>query len=139
MEISRQRIGQSIYETLYTKCECCEGNGFKKTDSIIINNIISIIKGINAISNKDDIEVFIDKIFFDKNSKIIDKKIKSLKLSYKINFINKSLTKNIFEFNKDLMDKVRNNNRETIEKNKTEDLTINKSYRRKIKRKEVEN
>ena len=139
MEISRQRIGQSIYETFYTKCECCEGNGFKKTDSIIINNIISIIKGINAISNNDDIEVFIDKTFFDKNSKIIDKKIKSLKLSYKINFINKNLTKNIFEFNKDLMDKVRNNNRETIERNKTEDLTNNKSYRRKIKRKEVEN
>ena len=37
------------------------------------------------------------------------------------------------------MDKVRNNNRETIERNKTEDLTNNKSYRRKIKRKEIEN
>ena len=65
----------------------------EKIDPIIINNIISIIKGINVNGNKDDIEVFIDKTFFDKNSKIIDKKIKSLKLSYKINFINKSLTK----------------------------------------------
>ena len=41
MEISRQRIGQSIYETFYNKCNCCDGSGFKKTDSILIHNIIS--------------------------------------------------------------------------------------------------
>ena len=34
MEISRQRIGQSIYETFYQKCECCNGNGLKKTKSL---------------------------------------------------------------------------------------------------------
>ena len=36
---------------------CCDGSGFKKTNSIIIHNIISNIKGINAIGNKDDIEI----------------------------------------------------------------------------------
>ena len=44
MEISRQRIGQSIYETFYNKCDCCGGSGFKKTNSIIIHNIFSYIK-----------------------------------------------------------------------------------------------
>ena len=29
MEISRQRIGQSIYETFYNKCDCCGGGGFR--------------------------------------------------------------------------------------------------------------
>ena len=43
MEISRQRIGQSIYETFYSKCDCCSGDGFKKTSSILIYNIISDI------------------------------------------------------------------------------------------------
>ena len=33
MEISRQRIGQSIYETFYNKCYCCGGSGFKKLRS----------------------------------------------------------------------------------------------------------
>ena len=37
MEISRQRIGQSTYETFYQKCECCNGNGLKKTKTIRIN------------------------------------------------------------------------------------------------------
>ncbi|GIR67601.1 MAG: hypothetical protein CM15mP72_1110 [Pelagibacteraceae bacterium] len=76
MEISRQRIGQSIYETFYNKCDCCGGSGFKKTNSIIIHNIISNIKGINAIGNKDDIEIKIDEKFYNENSKEINKKIK---------------------------------------------------------------
>ena len=93
MEISRQRIGQSIYETFYNKCDCCDGSGFKKTNSIIIHNIISNIKGINAIGNKDDIEIKIDENFYKENSKEINKKIKSIKLSFKINFIKKSIPK----------------------------------------------
>ena len=79
MEISRQRIGQSIYETFYNKCDCCDGSGFKKTNSIIIHNIISNIKGINAIGNKDDIEIKIDENFYNENSKKFNKKIKSIK------------------------------------------------------------
>ena len=135
MEISRQRIGQSIYETFYNKCDCCNGSGFKKSNSIIIHNIISNIKGINAIGNKDKIEIQIDDKFYNENSEEINKKIKKLDLSFKINFITKSITKNIFEFDQELINKVKNNNKEIIEKNKVDDVISEKSYRRKIKKK----
>tara|TARA_B100000963_G_scaffold244357_1_gene213998 strand:+ start:4624 stop:6276 length:1653 start_codon:yes stop_codon:yes gene_type:complete len=138
MEISRQRIGQSIYETFYNKCDCCNGGGFKKTNSIIIYNIISNIKGINAIGNKDDIEIQIDEEFYNQNSKIIEKKIKSIGLTFNIKFVNKSLPKNIYEFNHELISKVKNNTKEIIEKNKTKDINTEKSYRRKIKKKVIE-
>ena len=42
MEISRQRIGQSIYETFYNKCDCC--GGWIKNKIYFIYNIISNIK-----------------------------------------------------------------------------------------------
>ena len=71
--------------------------------------------------------------------KIIEKKIKTLRLSYKVKFITKPILKNIFEFNGEIMDKVKNSNKEIIEKNKVEDLNNNKSYRRKIKKKIIEN
>ena len=138
MEISRQRIGQSIYETFYNKCDCCSGSGFKKTDSIIIHNIISTIKGIDAMGYKDEVEIKIDENFYKKNTKGIDEKIKDLQLSFKINFLNKSLPNEIFEFNHELINKVKNNAKELIEQNKSEDLTIEKSYRRKIKKKLVD-
>ncbi len=138
MEISRQRIGQSIYETFYNKCDCCSGSGFKKTDSIIIHNLISTIKGIDAMGYKDEVEIKIDENFYEKNTKGIDKKIKDLQLSFKINFLNKSLPNEIFEFNHELINKVKNNAKELIEQNKSEDLTIEKSYRRKIKKKLVD-
>ena len=77
MEISRQRIGQSIYETFYNKCDCCGGSGFKKTNSIIVHNIISNIKSINAINNKQQVDVKIDEKFYNENSKDIKEKIKS--------------------------------------------------------------
>ena len=138
MEISRQRIGQSIYETFYNKCNCCSGSGFKKTNSIIIHNIISTIKGIDAIGFKDEVEIKIDKNFYEENIKEIDKKIKALQISFKINFLNKSIPNEIFEFNHELMNKVKNNTKDLIEQNKIEDLTTEKSYRRKIKRKLVD-
>ncbi len=138
MEISRQRIGQSIYETFYSKCDCCGGGGFKKNSSIIINNIMSNIMGINAIGNKDNLEIHIDENFYKKNSKKIDQKIKKINLPFKINFIIKSLTNEIYEFDQDLINKVRNNTKEIIEKNKIEDKNTEKSYRRKIKKKILE-
>ncbi len=134
MEISRQRIGQSIYETFYNKCDCCGGSGFKKTNSIIINNIISNIMSINAIGNKNNIEIQIDEKFYKDNSKIIYKKIETIDISFKINFICKTLTKEIYEFNQDLIDKIKINTKEIIEKNKTEVSNTEKSYRRKIKK-----
>ena len=139
MEISRQRIGQSIYETFYNKCDCCNGGGFKKTNSIIIHNIIDNIKGINALGNKDEVDIKIDETFYNENSKVINTKLKSIDLSFKINFINRTIPKEIYEINQDLINKVKNNSKEIIEKNKTEDLDTRKSYRRKIKKKLVEN
>ncbi len=135
MEISRQRIGKSIYETFYNKCECCDGSGFKKTDSIMLHNIISIIRSINAIGNKDKIEIQIDEDFYRENSKDLNKRIKLMELSFKINFLYKSQFKDIYEFNKDIIDIVKNNTKEIIEKNKIEDPITEKSYRRKIKKK----
>ncbi len=138
MEISRQRIGNSIYETFYNKCDCCDGNGFKKTNSIIIYNIISYIKGINAIGNEEDIDIQIDEKFYEQNEKEILKRIKLIKLSFKINFDLISLPKKIYEFNQDLVNKVKNNNREMLEKNKVQDLNSEKTYRRKIKKKVID-
>ncbi len=139
MEISRQRIGQSIYETFYNKCDCCSGSGYKKTNSIIIHNIISNIKGINAIGNTEDIEIQIDENFYSKNSKEINKKLKLIEMPYKVVFIKKAITKDIYEFNQDLLKKVKNNNNEIIEKNKISDNNSEKSYRRKIKKKIIDN
>ncbi len=134
MEISRQRIGQSIYETFYNKCECCGGSGFKKTNSILIYNIISTLKGINALGNKDEVEIEIDNNFFDENSKEINKKLKLLEISFKVTFTKKNLPKEIFRFDQNLVKKVKNNNKEIIEQNKVEDLNTEKPYRRKIKK-----
>ena len=138
MEISRQRIGQSIYETFYNKCDCCGGGGFKKTNSIIIHNIISYIKGINAIGFKNDVEIQIDEKFYNENYIEIDKKIKDIQKTFKINFVCKSMPKEIFEFDHELINKVKNNNKEIIEQNKSNDLSNEKSYRRKIKKKIIE-
>ncbi len=138
MEISRQRIGQSIYETFYNKCNCCGGGGFKKTNSIIMHNIISKIKSINAIGNKDVVEIQIDENFFSENNKEINKKINIIKPSFEIKFINASLPKDIYEFNQDLINKIKNNTKDIIQQNKTEDLNTEKSYRRKIKKKIVD-
>ncbi len=139
MEISRQRIGQSIYETFYNKCDCCGGGGFKKTVSILIYNIISDIKRINAIGNTEDIEIQIDEKFYNENSKIITKKLESIQLSFKVNFVKKSILRSIYELDNDLLIKVKNNAKEMIELNKTEDTNIEKSYRRKIKKRLIEN
>ncbi len=135
MEISRQRIGQSIYETFYNKCDCCEGSGFKKSDSIIIHNIISNIKGVNAIGNKDNIDIQIDENFYSENSKEITKKIKILDLPFKVIFNTGKITKNIYEFDQELINRVKSNNNEIIEKNKINNISSEKTYRRKIKKK----
>ncbi len=135
MEISRQRIGQSIYETFYNKCYCCGGSGFKKTNSITIHNIISDIKGINAIEHVDDLEIYIDEYFFKENSQEINKKINLIKPKFKIKFITKYLPKEVYEIDGDLVNKVKDNTKEILEKNKSDEKIIEKSYRRKIKKK----
>ena len=139
MEISRQRIGQSIYEIFYNKCDCCGGAGFKKTNSILMHNIISNIKGINAIGHNDEVNIQIDENFYNENSSEIKNKIKSIKLPFKVNFIKKSIPRDIYEFDKNLLDKVKNNTKEILQRNKSEELNTEKSYRRKIKKKTIEN
>ncbi len=134
MEISRQRIGQSIYETFYNKCNCCAGSGFKKTDSIIINNIISNVKILNAIGHEDEIEILIDEKFYKEKSNEIDKKLKLFEVSFKIKFKCKSLLKEFYEFDYNLINKIKNYFKENVEKNKIENTNIEKSYRRKIKK-----
>jgi ribonuclease E len=49
MEISRQRVGHSIYEIFFNTCECCDGNGFIKSKNIIFQEITSTIKNIIAV------------------------------------------------------------------------------------------
>ena len=44
------------------------------------------------------------------------------------------MPKEVYEFNQDLINKVKNNNREIVEKNKIQDSNNDKSYRRKIKK-----
>ena len=137
MEISRQRIGQSIYETFYNKCNCCDGSGFKKRNSIVIYNMIADIKGMNAIGNKDDIEIQIDEKFYNDNVKEIDKKIKLTKSSFKISFVKKTNPKNLYEFDNELINKVKSNTKEILKKIKTDEINNDKSYRKKIKKKKV--
>ena len=96
---------------------------------------MSNIKRINAIGNKNEVEIEIDENFFNENNKEINEKIKKIKPSFKINFVNKSLPKEIFEFNQELINKVKSNTKEIIQQKKTEDLNTEKSYRRKIKKK----
>ena len=47
-------------------------------------------------------------------------------------------SKEIYEFNQELINKVKNNTKEVVQQNKTEDLNTEKSYRRKIKKKIVD-
>ena len=78
-----------------------------KTKPVIIHNIINYIKNLNVLNNKEDIEIHIDEKFYDENLEEINKKIKNLNSSFKINFICKSIPKDIYEFNNDLIIKVK--------------------------------
>ena len=51
----------------------------KKQVLLVIYNIITTIKGIDAINNKNDIEIALDNDFYDKKLKEIKKKIKHIK------------------------------------------------------------
>jgi len=140
MEISRQRIGQSIYETFYHKCECCNGNGLRKTKSIIIHNLLSLIKNLNSLDENISYEIRINEQFYTDNEKEITNRVKSLKLSFEINFIKieKDLGFKVFEIDQKVLEKINIKSRENIEKNIIEEKTET-SYRRKIKKKTVEN
>ena len=140
MEISRQRIGQSVYETFYHKCECCNGNGLRKTKSIIFHNILTLIKNLNFLDEKKDYEIKIDKEFFKENKSELLKRIKSLKLKFLIKFIevDKELVFNIFEIDPKILESINNKSKENIQKSTPDEINQEKSYRRKIKKKPIE-
>ena len=139
MEISRQRIGQSIYETFFKKCECCNGNGLRKTKSIIIHNIITLIKNLNSLDKTKEYEINIDKSFFGENKIEIIKRIKSLKLKFDVKFIEieENLIHKIFEIDQKIIELINNKSKENIIKNNIPENNSEKSYRRKIKKKIV--
>ena len=137
MEISRQRIGQSTYETFFEKCECCEGNGLIKTKSIIIYELMSLIRSINNLDDIDKLEIKIDKNFFYKNKEEIINRIKKMKIN--IEFMEVDLPQKIYEIDKDLINKITKQNKEILEKNTDLSSENNdKTYRRKIKKKTIE-
>ena len=140
MEISRQRIGQSVYETFYKKCECCNGNGLRKTKSIIFHNIISLIKNLNSLDKTDEYEIQIDKTFFQENKVELVKRVKALKLKFNVKFIEveEGLMHKVFEIDKKILELINNKSKENIIKNNIPESNSNKSYRRKIKKKSIE-
>ena len=82
----------------------------------------------------EEVEIQIDEKFYNENSNEINKKIKRIEPLFEIKFVSKTLPKEIYEFNQELMNKVKNNAKEILQQNKTEDLSTEKSYRRKIKK-----
>ena len=140
MEISRQRIGQSVYETFYKKCECCNGNGLRKTKSIIFHNIISLIKNLNSLDKNDEYEIQIDKTFFQENKVELVKRVKALKLKFNVKFIEveEGLMHKVFEIDKKVLELINNKSKENIIKNNIPESNSEKSYRRKIKKKSIE-
>jgi len=140
MEISRQRIGQSIYETFYRNCECCNGNGLRKTKTIIFHNIISLIKNLNSLDKIDEYEIQIDKIFFQENKIELVKRVKALKLKFNVKFIEveERLLHKVFEIDKKILELINNKSKENIIKNSIPETNSEKSYRRKIKKKSIE-
>ena len=141
MEISRQRIGQSIYEKFYNKCECCEGNGLRKTKTIVFHNIITLIKNLNSIEKREVFEIRIDKKFFLENKDQLIKRIKSLKLKFSIKFleIEKGLNFKIFDIDQTINEQINNKSKENIQKNIPQETNPEKNYRRKIKKKAIDN
>ena len=140
MEISRQRIGQSVYETFYKKCECCNGNGLRKTKSIIFHNIISLIKNLNSLDKTDEYEIQIDKTFSQENKVELVKRVKALKLKFNVKFIEveEGLMHKVFEIDKKILELINNKSKENIIKNNIPESNSDKSYRRKIKKKSIE-
>ena len=140
MEISRQRIGQSVYETFYKKCECCNGNGLRKTKSIIFHNIISLIKNLNSLDKTDEYEIQIDKTFFQENKVELVKRVKALKLKFNVKFteVEEGLMHKVFEIDKKILELINNKSKENIIKNNIPESNSDKSYRRKIKKKSIE-
>jgi len=113
----------------------------KKTKSIIFHNILTLIKNLNSLEGKEDYEIQIDKEFFKENKTELLKRIKLLKLKFSIKFneIEKELNAKIFEIDTKIFELINNKSKENIQRNTPMDIKSEKSYRRKIKKKSIEN
>ena len=158
MEISRQRVGHSIYEIFFNTCECCDGNGFIKSKNIIFQEITSTIKNIIAVEKIEEIDLKIDKDFYKDNKDELLERIKIfLPKKIKINYFCEEKINKYFEFNNNLLEKIAHNlknkqiklseeqvkrsNKEIKKSEESEEGNIkdnksdNKKYSRKIKKK----
>ena len=162
MEISRQRVGHSIYEIFFNTCECCDGNGFIKSKNIIFQEITSTIKNIIAVEKIEEIDLKIDKDFYKDNKDELLERIKIfLPKKIKINYFCEEKINKYFEFNNNLLEKIAHNlknkqiklseeqvkhsnkeikkSEESEEKNIKDTNSDNKKYSRKIKKKTSNN
>lgn len=162
MEISRQRVGHSIYEIFFNTCECCDGNGFIKSKNIIFQEITSTIKNIVADEKIEEIDLKIDKDFYKDNKDELLERIKIfLPKKIKINYFCEEKINKYFEFNNNLLEKIAHNlknkqiklseeqvkrsNKEIKKSEESEESNIkdtksdNKKYSRKIKKKTSNN
>ena len=155
MEISRQRVGHSIYEIFFNTCECCDGNGFIKSKNIIFQEITSTIKNIIAVEKIEEIDLKIDKDFYIDNKDELLERIKIfLPKKIKINYFCEEKINKYFEFNNNLLEKIAHNLKnkqiklseeqvkrsnkeikESEESNIKDTKSDNKKYSRKIKKK----
>ena len=100
-----------------------------------------MIKNLNSIEKKEEFEINIDKNFFLENKDQLIKRIKLLKLKFSIKFleIEKGLNFKIFEIDQKINEEINNKSKENIQKNIPIELNTEKSYRRKIKKKSIDN
>ncbi len=137
MEISRQRIGNSVYEIFFNKCPCCDGDGNIKSKNVIFQEIESTCKNISILENIMDIEIKLDSDFYKENKKEIEKRVlKILTKKIKVNYQTNEKLNSIFEFSKDVKDKININFKNKVIIVPDDDIPENeKNYRRKIKKK----
>ena len=93
----------------------------------------------NSLDKNEAYEIRIDDQFFNDNENEINKRIKSLKLTFEVKFtqVEKDLEFNTFEIDQKILEKINIKSKENIEKNTVEEKS-EKSYRRKIKKKSTE-
>ena len=102
--------------------------------------MITLIKNYNSLDSSSDFEIRINKTFFNENKKELINRIKALKLKFKVNFIevDNELIHNIFEIDNKINEQINNKVKENIIKNIPVEQKNDKSYRRKIKKKIVQ-
>ena len=160
LEISRQRIGNSIYEIFFENCSCCGGDNHLKSRYVILYELMSLIRNIENLKDETLVEIKIDKDFYEENKEDIGNRMKiNFKSTIEYNFIEEKNLIEKFSFSKDILDKIQKNIKvikDVIKKEPKETVPVKKKstkskiikkvvvdneskYRRKIKKKIPEN